>query len=79
MDRGDPAEVGEGGFGADPFGVVAGGDEQQRGGVDADAGSSSRLGAVASNEVGELVVEAGAVGVDVETRRPRVCMASLVA
>ena len=36
VDRGDPAEVSEGGLGGDPFGVVAGGDEQQGGGVDAD-------------------------------------------
>ena len=30
-------EVGEGGLGSDSFGVVAGGDQQQRSGVDADA------------------------------------------
>ena len=36
VDRGDAAEVGEGGLGGDPLGVVAGGDEQQGGGVDAD-------------------------------------------
>ena len=40
MDRGDAAEVREGGFGGDPVGVVAGGDEQQGGGMDADAGQA---------------------------------------
>ena len=46
VDRGDPAEVGEGGFGGDPLGVVTGGDEQQRGGVDADTveGEEARRG-----------------------------------
>ena len=66
VDRGDPAEVGEGGLGGDPLGVVAGGDEQQGGGVGADTveGEQARRGR--ADEVGELVVEAGAVGVDVE-------------
>ena len=37
VDRGDAAEVRERGFGCEPVRVVAGGDEQDRGGVDADA------------------------------------------
>ena len=36
LDRGDAAEVGEGGFGGDPLGVVADGDEQQGGRVGTD-------------------------------------------
>ena len=63
---GDPAEVGEGGFGGDPLGVVAGGDEQQGGGVGAHTvqGEEARRGGF--DQGGELVIEAGAVGVDVE-------------
>ena len=43
VDRRDAAQVRPGGFVADPFGVVAGGDQQDRGGVDTDAvaGASS--------------------------------------
>ncbi len=36
-DRGDATEVRPGGFGADAFGVVAGGDKEGGGGVDPDA------------------------------------------
>ena len=66
MDRGDPAEVGEGGLGGDPFGVIAGGDQQQGGGVGADTveGGEARRGG--RDESGELVAEAGTVGVDVD-------------
>ena len=63
---GDSAEVGEGGFGGDPLGVVAGGDEQHGGGVGADAVQGDQAGRGRLDHDGELVVEAGAVGVDVE-------------
>ena len=66
MDRGDAAEVSEGGFGGDPFGVVAGGDEQERGGVNADAVEVEQARCGRLDEVGELAVKAGAVGVDVQ-------------
>ena len=66
VDRGDAAEVSEGGLGGDPLGVVAGGDEQQGGGVDADTGQVEQARGGRFDEVGELTVKAGAVGVDVE-------------
>ena len=66
VDRGDPAEVGEGGLGGDPFGVVAGGDEQQGGGADADTVQVEQARGGRLDEVGELTVEAGAIGVDVD-------------
>ena len=65
VDRGDTAEVGEGRLGGDPFGVVAGG-EQQGGGVHADARQLEEARGGRSNETGELTVEVGAVGVDVQ-------------
>ena len=70
MDRGDAAEVGEGGFGGDPVGVVAGGDEQQGGGVHADAGQAQQARGGGLDELSELIVEAGTVGVDVEHSAP---------
>ena len=66
VDRGDPAEVREGGLGADPLGVVAGGDEQQGGGVDADTMQAEQTRRRRFDEASEFAVEAGAVGVDVE-------------
>ena len=39
------AQVGPGGFGAEPFGVVPGGDQEQRGGVGADAVQGEQAGA----------------------------------
>ena len=45
-DRGGGAQVGPGGFGAKPFGVVPGGDQEQRGGVRADAVQGDQAGGV---------------------------------
>ena len=44
-DRGGGAQVGPGGFGAEPFGVVPGGDQEQSGGVGADAMQGEQAGA----------------------------------
>jgi len=66
VDRGDPAEVGEGGLGADPVGVVAGGDEQQGGGVGADTLQGQQARGGRCDEPVELAIQAGAVGVDVD-------------
>ena len=66
MDRSDTAEVREGGLGADPVGVVAGGDEQQGGGVDPDTVEGEQRRGGRGDEGDELAMEAGAVGVDVE-------------
>jgi hypothetical protein len=66
MDRGDAAEVREGGFGGETVGVVAGGDEQQGGGMDADAGQAQQARGGGLDQLSELIVEAGTVGVDVE-------------
>jgi hypothetical protein len=52
--RGDgcgTAQVGEGGLGAQPLGVVAGGNQQLAGGVDPDPGRASRVGATAATRV----------------------------
>jgi hypothetical protein len=70
VDRGDPAEVRERGLRGDPFGVVAGGDEEQGSGVDTDAGEIEQARGGRLDESGELVAEAGAVGVDVEHTAP---------
>jgi hypothetical protein len=66
LDGGGAAEVGEGRFGGDPVGVVAGSDEQPGGGESANPveGDEARRSVV--NELGEFAVEAGAVGVDVD-------------
>jgi hypothetical protein len=58
--------VGEGGLGADPVGVVAGGDEQHGGGVGADTVEGDKARRGLGNDVVEFVVEAGVVGFDVK-------------
>ena len=62
----DAAEVGEGGFGADAFGVVAGGDEQGGGGVDADAVKLEQARCGGGDELGEEGVELADVLVEVQ-------------
>ena len=47
-DRGDAAEVGPGRFAAEPVGVVAGGDQQDGGGVGADAVQGEEAGCAGS-------------------------------
>ena len=47
-DGGGAAQMGEGGLGAEPLGVVAGGDQQLPGGVDPTPGRASRVGAAAA-------------------------------
>jgi hypothetical protein len=56
-DRGDSAEPGEGRFGGQPVRVVAGADQQRRGGVRADAVGGKQLGC-------DLLDQAGAPGVE---------------
>ena len=79
VDRGDAAQVSPGGFGSDPVGVVPGGDEQQGGSVNADAGEVEQARCGRFDERGELVVKAAQSASMSSTRRPRVCIASLVA
>ena len=43
-DWADPAELGEGGFGTDPIGVVADGDQQLSGGVEPHPGAFQHVG-----------------------------------
>jgi hypothetical protein len=57
-DRGDAAQVGPRGFGAEPVGVVAGGHQQRGGSVDADAVQLEQLGCGLGDELGEQRVEA---------------------
>ncbi len=64
FDGGDTAEVGPGGFGAEPFGVVTRGDQQQRGGVDADAEHAQQTGGDLGDQVGHELVEGGLLGVE---------------
>ena len=55
--RGDPTQVSEGGFGADPFGVVAGGDQQFGGGVEPDPEHFQQTGCGVTYEGSEQPVE----------------------
>ena len=64
-DRRDAAEVRPGGFGADPFGVVTGGDEEDGGGVDADAVEREEAGGRVGYELGEGVVDGRELGVEI--------------
>ena len=52
-------EVGEGGFVAEPFGVVARGDEQRRGGLDAETETAEQFGGGVGDEWAEDGVELG--------------------
>ena len=56
-DGGGAAQVGEGGFGAEPLGVVAGGDQQLAGGVDPDPGQGEQGGRGRGDQRSEVVVE----------------------
>nr|WP_239155629.1 hypothetical protein [Amycolatopsis sp. FDAARGOS 1241] len=53
----DAAELGEGGFVADAFGVVAGGDEELAGDLDADAVQFDQFGGRCVDEGLDLLVE----------------------
>jgi hypothetical protein len=57
-DRGNRAQVRPGGLGAEPLGVVPGGDEQQRRGVRADAVKGKQARGVAGHEGDDELVEA---------------------
>ena len=69
-DRSDPAEMRERSFGGDPCGVVAGGDQQQRSGVNTESRQAQQARRGGLEQLGELIVEAGTVGVDVEHPTP---------
>ena len=56
LDRADAAEGGEGGFAVQPVGVVAGGDEQSRGAVRADAVALQQLRGVGFQHGGDLLL-----------------------
>ena len=58
------AEVGEGGFGAQPLGIVAGGDQQLAGGLDPDPGQGDQAGATAADQGLELGVELVELGLE---------------
>src|SRR6266496_1561519 len=62
VDRGGAAEHREGGLGAEPFGVVAGGDQERAGGVGADAERLDEPRRGSSGELSQLSVEAGDLG-----------------
>src|SRR5665647_2612729 len=62
VDRGGAAEHREGGFGAESFGVVAGGDQERAGGVSADAERLEEPWRGRSGELSQLSVEAGDLG-----------------
>ena len=66
FDRADSAERGEGGVAGEPVGVAAGGDEQLRGAVDADAGALEQLGRDLLDEDSDLDVEVADFVVEVE-------------
>jgi hypothetical protein len=58
--RGDgrgTAQVGEGGFGAEPLGIVAGGDQQLAGGVDPDPGQGEQGGGDGGDQGLQLAIE----------------------
>jgi hypothetical protein len=57
-DRGGGAQVRPGGFGSEPFGVVPGGDQEQRGGVRADAVQGDQAGGVPGNQGHDERIEA---------------------
>ncbi len=62
-DRGDGAQVRPGGLGPQPLGVVPGGDQEQRGGVGADAVQGDQAGSVACDERADQVIKAAELGV----------------
>ena len=64
VDWGDAAEVGEGAFVAEPLGVVAGGDEQSGGALDADPEPGQELGGGVGDEWFEDGVEFGGFGLE---------------
>ena len=76
---GVPAEMSEGSLGGDAFGVVASGDEEDGGGVDADAVEREEARVRWLNEAGEVAVEERILGVDVDDVRAEGGSASLVA
>ena len=57
LDRADAAERGEGCFVVEALGVVAGGDEQRRGGVGADTVAFEQPRGVCAQRVGDLAVQ----------------------
>ena len=61
---GGAAQVGEGGLGAQPLGVVAGGDQQLPGGVDPDPGQGDQGGRDRGDQVLELGVELVELGLE---------------
>jgi hypothetical protein len=63
---GDAAEVRERGFVAQPMRVVAGGDQQDGGGVDTDAVEGQQAGGGGAHEHRELVVETVSGGLEIE-------------
>jgi hypothetical protein len=63
---GDAAEPGEGGFGVQSVGVVAGGDEELSCGVDADAGECDEVGGHGGDEGGQVAVEVVDLGLKSE-------------
>ena len=64
-DGGGAAQVREGGFGAEPLGVVAGGDQQLAGGVDPDPGQGQQGRSNSGDQRLELAVELVELGLEV--------------
>lgn len=63
LDRGDPAEACPGGFAADPFGVVAGTDQESSRDVGTDSGSAQQLRSGICDETLDPGVEPGELDV----------------
>ncbi|GAA4576353.1 hypothetical protein GCM10023176_47570 [Micromonospora coerulea] len=67
------AESREGGFGVQPVGVVAGGDEQLPGGVDADAGQRDQVRSHGGDKSAQVAVEVIDLGLKGEPAAGRSC------
>jgi hypothetical protein len=67
-DRRGAGQPRERALGSEPFGVVAGGDQQGGGGVDPDPATFHELGCGGRDEPGELPVEVLDLGVDTSVR-----------
>jgi hypothetical protein len=63
-DRGDAAQMREGGLAAQSLGVVAGGDQELAGGVDPDPGQRYQGGRGRGDQFLELAVELGELGLE---------------